>query len=261
MRRHLVIPDCQVKPGIDLSYLSWLGQYIVHKKPEVIVQIGDFADMPSLCSYDKGKRQFEGRRYVEDIRVVKEGMARLITPLLVYNEQQKRNKKALYTPEMVLTLGNHEDRISRAVDDIAMLDGKLGLDDLGYEGWGWKVMPFLKPIEIDGVHYCHFFPTGQMGRPATTAKAILSRYHVSCFSGHQQGRDIAYARQPNGKTITAIIAGSYYEHDEAYMGPISNAHWRGVYMLHEVRDGQFDEMAVSLNYLKRKYGSTSTTSD
>ena len=50
---HLMIPDTQCKPNIDMSYLSWVGQYIVDKKPEVIVHIGDHADMPSLSSYDK----------------------------------------------------------------------------------------------------------------------------------------------------------------------------------------------------------------
>ena len=65
--KHLIIPDTQVKRGVDLSYLEWIGKYIVDKKPDVIVQIGDFADMPSLSSYDVGKKSFEGRRYKDDI--------------------------------------------------------------------------------------------------------------------------------------------------------------------------------------------------
>ena len=54
-RVHAVIPDCQVKPGQDYSFLRWVGNYLAEKKPDVIVQIGDFADMPSLSSYDVGK--------------------------------------------------------------------------------------------------------------------------------------------------------------------------------------------------------------
>jgi hypothetical protein len=109
-------------------------------------------------------------------------------------------------------------------------------------------------VEIDGVAYSHYFPSGQMGRPCTSARAILTKHHQSAFAGHQQGRDIAYGKRADGKAITTIIAGSYYEHDEPYLNPFTNRHWRGVYMLHEVNDGEFDEMAVSLNYLKRKYG-------
>ena len=64
---HLMIPDTQCKPDIDMSYLDWLGQYIVDKKPEVIVHIGDHADMESLSSYDKGQRSAEGKRVHKDI--------------------------------------------------------------------------------------------------------------------------------------------------------------------------------------------------
>ena len=34
----------------------------------------------------------------------------------------------------------------------------------------------------------------------------------------------------------------------------SNKHWRGAYFLHEVKDGAFDEMALSIGYLKRRFG-------
>ena len=68
-----------------------------------------------------------------------------------------------------------------------------------------------------------------------------------------QGRDIAYGKRANGKSITAIIAGSFYQHDESYLNPITNSVWRGIYVLNEVKDGSFDEMAVSIGYLRRKY--------
>jgi len=78
---HLVIPDVQAKPGIDFTYLNNIGKYIVEKKPDVIINIGDFADMPSLSSYDKGKKAFEGRRYLADIKASHEAMEALLTPL------------------------------------------------------------------------------------------------------------------------------------------------------------------------------------
>ena len=62
-----VIPDTQVKPDVPLDHLLYAGRYIASKKPDVIVMIGDWGDMESLCSYDKGKASFEGRRYKKDI--------------------------------------------------------------------------------------------------------------------------------------------------------------------------------------------------
>jgi hypothetical protein len=251
MRKHLVIPDCQVKAGVPLEHLDWLGQYILKIRPDVIVQIGDFADMPSLCSYDEGKKAFEGRRYKIDIAAVQTGMGLLLGPI---RELWVKQKKKAYNPRLVLTLGNHEDRITRAIESEAKLEGVLSLKDLRYEEWGWEVIPFLQPITVDGIVYNHYFPTGQMGHPCTTARSILNKYHMSCFAGHQQGRDIAYARRADGSTITAIISGSFYQHDEDYLSPITNSVWKGVWVLHEVANGAFDEMPVSLNYLKRKYG-------
>lgn len=252
-RKHLVIPDCQVKPGVDTSYLEWIGKYIVEKKPDVIVQIGDFADMPSLSSYDVGKKAFEGRRYKDDIKAAQDGMDRLLGPLREHNSRARKNKEKQYKPEMVLTLGNHEDRITRAINGDAKLDGTIGLDDLGYSDYGWEVHPYLDVVFIDGVAYSHFFTSGVMGRAVPNAAQLLMKKHQSCVMGHVQERGIAYGRRADGHQMTAIFAGSCYLHDEDYLGAQGNNYWRGIWMLHEVNDGAFDEMPVSLNYLKRKY--------
>ena len=60
MTKHLVIPDTQVKPEHSVKHLRWAGKYAAEKKPDVIIHIGDHWDMPSLSSYDVGKRSFEG---------------------------------------------------------------------------------------------------------------------------------------------------------------------------------------------------------
>lgn len=251
--KHFIIPDCQVKPGQDLSYLRRVGQYIVDKQPEVIINIGDFADMPSLSSYDVGKRQFEGRRYRDDIIAADEGMCALLDPLMVYNYKQRQKKEKQYLPRMVMILGNHEQRIQRAVDNDAKLEGVLSIEDLRYKDYGWEVHDFLEIVCIDGIAYSHYFITGIAGRPASTANAQLSKQHMSCVAGHQPGLQIATAHRSDGTRLTSIIAGSCYEHFEDYQGPQGNRYWRGVLMLHEVVDGQFDLMPVSLDYLKKKY--------
>lgn len=250
----LFIPDSQCKPGDDFSFLAAIGRYIVAKKPDVIVHAGDFADMSSLSSYDKGKKSFEGRRYRADIEAAHQGMRALLTPMREYNEQQHRNRKAQYKPRMVLTMGNHEERILRAINNEPMLDGTIGYHDLNYESYGWEVYPYLEVVVIEGIAFSHFFTTGQLGKPATSAQSILTKKHMSCLAGHQQGRQSATAVRADGKQMTAIIAGSCYEHEEAYLGPQGNRHWHGVVMLHNVEDGSFDECFVPLHYLRAKYG-------
>jgi len=248
--RILVLPDVQAKPGVDFSYLARIGAYMVEKKPDVVVCIGDFADMPSLSSYDKGKKSFEGRRYKRDIEAAQFAMQAFLKPL---NEHNEKHKSRPYKPRMVLTLGNHEERIDRAVNDDPKLDGMLSVKDLAYEEYGWEVVPFLKVVVIEGVAFSHYFTTGVMGRPASSAQAQLRKTSMSCFAGHQQGKQITYGSRADGKTITSIISGSCYEHSEGYLGPQGNQHWRGFWMLNDCQDGSFDEMPISLSYINQKY--------
>jgi len=251
--KHCVIPDCQVKDGVPLDHLTWAGKYIVDKKPDTVVCIGDFADMPSLSSYDFGKKSFEGRRYKLDIQAAHLGMKMLLSPIWEFNAKAQKNKEKQYHPRLVLTLGNHEDRITRAINADAKLDGTLSLDDLQYDKFGWEIYPYLEPVVIDGIAYCHFFTSGVMGRPVASATALLTKRHQSAVMGHVQQRGIAYANKADGSQITGLFAGSFYQHDEDYLYSQGNKHWRGIWMLHEVHDGSFDEMPVSLSYLKRKY--------
>ena len=251
----MVLPDVQAKSGVNFNYLTNIGKYIVEKKPDKLICLGDFADMPSLSSYDVGKKSFEGRRYTSDIKASKEAMEALLDPIRSFNIKASRNKEKQYRPEMVMLLGNHENRINRAVNDDPKLDGVLSVDDLGYTNCGWRVVPFLDVAVINGIAYSHYFTTGLMGRPVTTAQACLTKKHMSCIQGHQQGLQIATSYKANGEMITSIIAGSCYEHNEDYMSSQGNKHWRGFLMLHDVRDGEFDVMPVSLKYINQKYAS------
>jgi hypothetical protein len=250
----LVIPDCQVKEGVPLEHLTWAGKAIVDYKPDVVVNIGDFADMPSLSTHDvKGSKYFEGKRYTKDVAVVKDAMQMLIAPLKEMQSKQKKNKEKVYKPRMVMLMGNHENRIDRAINNNPTLEGLISTKDLGYEK-DWEVHEFLHPVFINGVGFNHYWPVGAMGRAAGTAGAIISKLHMSCIAGHQQGKQVAYGKRADGQSICAIIAGSYYLHDESYMDKLSNKHWRGLVMLNEVNDGHFDEMFLSIEYMERRYG-------
>lgn len=251
MISHLIIPDTQCKHGNDFAFLERIGQYIVDVKPDVVIHLGDFADMESLSSYDVGKKSFEGRRYTKDIEAANKAMDCLLSPLRSFNATAKEQKKKQYHPRKVMLLGNHENRINRAINDDPKLEGLISTKDLPYNEW--EVHAFLKPVFIDGIAYSHYFPTGVMGRPATTASAMVSKLHMSCIAGHQQGKQVAYGKRPDGSTITCIIAGSCYEHNEGYLDHQSNQHFRGILMAYDVQNGSFDEHFVSLKYLKEHY--------
>jgi hypothetical protein len=254
MTKHLVIPDTQVKPDQSVEHLRWAGQYAADKKPDVIVHIGDHWDMPSLSSYDVGTRSFEGRRYVRDIEAGIAGMEAFLEPIRNEQDRLKNNKWKQWKPRMVFTLGNHENRITRAIDSDPKLEGLIKFDDLELEEMGWEVIPFLQPIVIDEIAYCHYFTSGVMGRPVSSARLMLQKKYMSCIMGHVQDRDIAYARKADGTNMLGLFSGIYYQHDEDYLTPQTNGSWAGIWMLNEVGNGGCDELPVSINYLREKYG-------
>lgn len=250
--KHLFIPDVQAKEGVPMEHLEWIGQYIVDKKPDVIIQIGDFADMPSLSSYDKGKKSFEGRRYKKDIKAAKEAMDLLLGPMRKHNEKARAGHRQQYKPRMVLTLGNHEERIERAVNDQAELEGLISYDDLPYGDW--ETHDFLKPVYIDGVCYAHYMANPMSGRPfGGQAALVLKNVGHSFVVGHAQKLEVATRHLTTGQQQWGIVAGACYMHNEDYKGYQGNHHWRGIIMLHDVKDGSFDPMFVSLDYLRKRY--------
>lgn len=253
---HLYIPDNQVKPGVDLSYLTWVGKYIVRKRPDVIILAGDFADMPSLSSYDVGKRAAEGQRVQKDIDAAIEGMTLLLKPLRDLQAQQKANNEAVYHPRMVLTLGNHEQRIERHVEANPALHGFLSIDNLKYKEFGWEVVPFLTPITIDGVAYCHYFTNNMTGKPlGGTALSMLKTLGTSFTQGHKQTLDVATRFLPtSGQQQWGLTCGACYTHNEDYKGVQGNSHWRGLVLKHNVRDGSYDPLFISLDWLEKEYG-------
>ena len=151
--RHLVIPDTQCKPGYATEHLEWVGKYAAEKKPEVIVHLGDHWDMPSLSVYDVGKKAFEGRTYQSDITAGNLAMNRLMKPIVNEINRLKRNRKKTWNPKLVFLIGNHEQRIERAIESDRKLEGLVGYNDFNLKQYGWEVQDFLdvKIINIDVV--------------------------------------------------------------------------------------------------------------
>ena len=101
MVRHLIIPDVQAKYGEDFTFLKKIGTYIVEKKPNVIIQLGDFSDMESLSSYDQGKKSFEGKRYTKDIEASQEAMECLLQPIREFNIKAKNEEEEINEDELL----------------------------------------------------------------------------------------------------------------------------------------------------------------
>lgn len=254
-REHIFIPDTQVKPGVSTTHLTALANYIVHRKPDVIVHIGDHWDMPSLSSYEeRGSKYFHDKSYGADIEAGNAAMYEFKSIIDKEIERIANNKKKAWRPRFVFTKGNHENRIDRALHDDPRLDGAISPDHLDLRGW--EVYPYLKPVEIDGILYCHLFQNPQSlvrGALSGTMTNRLNKIKQSFSQGHQQVLDWGQQYTSSGRRIIGLVAGAFYQHEEEYMGPQGTNYWRGVIYKHEVQNGEYDVMPVSLNYLLREW--------
>jgi DNA-directed RNA polymerase subunit RPC12/RpoP len=244
--RHFVLPDTQVKKGAPLDHFEWIGAAIREYRPTRLIHLGDHWDMHSLSSWDgPGSMSMEGARYEDDIASGNEALEIL--------------ERAIgdYACDRVILRGNHEDRIRRAINGSPRFSGTIGEHHFNDKRLGWDVVEYFNGSPgiryIDGVAYAHYFAAPNTGKPINgTIQNRLAKIGDTFIHGHVQGLFQGNLQYATGRIRHGIVAGSCYLHDEDYKGH-ANAHWRGVLVLNEVRDGQFCEMPLTLDYLCRKY--------
>lgn len=258
MTNHLVWPDSHTKPGISTDRFEILANYVLETKPDTIIELGDFADMASLSSYDQGKKSFEGRRYNADIEAARNARERFEAVIRNYNQSRRRARKEQYCPRKVSLLGNHEDRIRRACELAPQLEGTISAADIGTAELGWEVHPFLDVVVIDGIAYSHYFTSGVLGRSIGgehAADTLLTKQFMSCTSGHSHLRDFSERTLANGNKIVGLFAGCFLALDqrEEYAGNGNNLYWKGIVECKDVRDGFYNPNFISLEELYKKY--------
>ena len=218
----------------------------------MVVHIGDHFDLLSLGMYDLKKRNrntFDGAALNKDIWAGRAGLLRLLAPLRALQARQRANRKKVYAPPLHFTIGNHEERLTRFPE----LKGLIGYEHL-FDGLGWEVHDFLKPVKFGGVNFVHYAYNPMSGRPiGGTAEFRLNKLKMSFVQGHEQTFKYAQEYLNDGRSISALICGACYLHDEGYKGYQGNNHFRGVMMLHNVRNGMYDLEQISVERLLDKY--------
>ena len=245
MATHLVIGDPHCNPKASNDRFLWAGKLARDLKPDTIICMGDFSSLDSLSSYDKGKKSFEGRRYKKDIDHAHDALEKFNKGL-----NGRRSRK-------VMLLGNHEDRIDRIVNETPELDGTISTKDLKFKEFGWEVIAYQEPVAIDGVHYCHNYPTGIMGKPISgdnIARSLLLKNKVSSTVGHCHLFDYSMCTIPSGRKVLGLSAGCYLHHKEEYARNTQRLWWSGLIVKRNVRQGEYDIETIEYNTVKRRYG-------
>lgn len=252
-KRHFIIPDTQTRPGVPLDHLDWIAQAIVDYKPDVVVHLGDHFDFPSLNGHEQpGSAPMEGRRFADDLFVGNEAFAQLSRPMDAEIARVAANHKKRWSPEKHFVTGNHEARADRVANNDPRLLGTVGSDLCDLRDW--KRHGFLERLWLDGICYSHYFQSSHSSRPlGGEVSNRLNRIGASFVQGHEQGFRYGNRITASGMTWHGLVAGSAYLHIEDYRGAQGQRHWRGVVVLNEVEDGEYDIMPLSLKYLCKKY--------
>jgi hypothetical protein len=252
---YLVVPDQHSHPDHNNDRADWLGQFIKDRKPDVVVNMGDCWDLPSLSSFDKGKASFNGASYERDINAGLDFQDRMWHPI-------KQSKKK--QPRKVFLEGNHCHRIKKVLEYEPHLAGeRYGIsysnlqlkeyyhDIVYYEGQTPGI------ITLDGISFAHFFVSGLMGRPIGGehhAASLLAKNYSSCVAAHSHTVDWAVRSGSNGKTIMGLVAGVYQDYNSGWAGMCNNLWWQGLVYLKNVEDGVYEPEFISMESLRKEYG-------
>ena len=203
MPKLLVISDTHIKPSnTGASEWQMLAKYCLKTKPEYIIHLGDVADLDSQSRLIANRGDFSLEYEIEVVRIVLEIFHSVFKE---YNDRQRHNKKKMYRPKMILTLGNHDVR-----------NGITNIQDL-FESYGWTVYDYLEPVQIEGITFAHCMHKGLSDSVCTTAQELLDNWHGTIVVGHGHHKDFYESYSvATKKTITALRSPCFMSEGSAW---------------------------------------------
>lgn len=254
-KEYLIVPDCHAHPDHSNVRADWLGQFIKDRKPDVVVNMGDTWDLPSLSSFDKGKASFNGASYEKDMEAGLDFQDRMWHPI-------KKSKKK--QPRKVFLEGNHCHRLSKVLEYEPHLAGDrygISYKNFQLENYYHDIVMYQGQtpgiITLDGISFAHFFVSGLMGRPIggdNHAASLLNKNYSSCVAAHSHTLDYAIRAGSNGKKIMGLVAGVYQDYSSGWAGVVNNLWHSGLCYLRNVDDGTYDLEVISMDALRKEYG-------
>ncbi len=207
--------------------------------------------MPSLSSYDKGKRSFFGKTYQRDVESYLDFQEKL------WHRARKQKKKMPYRVKLI---GNHEERINKAVNLQPELEGTIGLHNLDLTSYYDIIVPYdgntPGVLEVDGISYSHYFTSGNLGSAISsehTAYQLLTKKFSSCTQGHSHKLDYCVRNKQAHGMIMGLSCGCFFDYHSEWAGGSQDQWWRGVVIKRNVEDGRYDLQLINMESLKYEY--------
>lgn len=248
----LVFSCAHADPEVDNGRFDLLGNYIYDTKPDLVVDLGDGADMRSLNSYDTSyPKVVVTQSYQEDIEVYNDSQERL-------RWKFKLNKRK--RPYWVGLEGNHEHRIKSYCPRPSTRGRKVrAFLQPSSNGQVVRRVPRVRTFRpaiatYFGVDFAHYFGGGNRGTAIAgthPAHTIINNRHRSSVCGHSHKRSVYFKDAPGS---IGLVVGCFKGKAEGWAGQANNDWWHGVVHLKNVEDGRFEPQFISLKILQQEYG-------
>jgi predicted phosphodiesterase len=250
----VVLGDSHAHPKFNNRRFGWFAKYVNEVKPDVVIDIGDSADMSSIRGYDSIQRsprlEFEGQKYVLDVEAYHDAMQTF--------QHDLRHKC-----EFIKCLGNHEDRIDRLVAAHPRLEGQISQDNLHGDFPMWKVVPLAQPVKVGGFLFAHYFTTPGKNAPvagATPCRAVAQKRKCSAVFGHTHRSEFYQDHVGTNECITVINAACLMERPQIiaqskdWAGDTVGTWTSGVWHLRGLKAGKIEGFDfVGIDELKERY--------
>ena len=253
MTNILVFSCAHADPGVDNERFDLLANYIYDTKPDMVIDLGDGADMRSLNSYDtRYPQQVVSQSYEQDIEVYNDAQERLR-----WKFRHSKKKR----PFWVGMEGNHEHRIKKVIAEDPRREGQrygVSFSHLQTDKWFDEYHEYSNSApsiaRYCGVDFAHYFASGNYGTATSGihhAYTVINNRHNSSVCGHSHKRDIYFKDAPGS---IGMVVGCFKGKEEAWAGQSNSEWWNGVVMMHDVENGRFEPQFISLKMLEREYG-------
>ena len=252
----IIYTCCHANPKVDNKRFELLGNLIYDIKPDYVFDLGDFADMSSLNSYDtRYPKAIVTENYESDIEVVLDAQEKL---------REKFVRRKTRKPIWIGFEGNHEYRIKRALQHDPRLEGKkygVSFEHLQtrryYDEYHHYENGAPAIVEYDGVSYAHFISSGNYGTAISGIHhgyALTAKLACSVTVGHSHKRSYFVKQEANPNPIHGLVAGCFKGKDEHWAGHANREWWKGVCIKRNIQNGNYDLEFVSMDRLEQDYG-------
>lgn len=257
MSKTVVVYTCaHSDPSVPNTRFDWLGEFLYDLRPDMVFDLGDFADMKSLNTYDSRYPQaIVAQNYERDIDQANDAQDRIRRKF----RMMKRKR-----PFFVGFEGNHENRIKKAVAlDPRIEGGRYGVSfshlqtDYWYDEYHDYHNSAPALASYDGIIYGHYVASGAYGNAMHTkhhGASLVDKLATSVTVGHSH--KLHYYRKADARPtpISGLVAGCFKGADEQWAGQANREWSKGLVVKRYVENGDYDFSWVSMKALEKEYG-------